>query len=191
LRDGGPFGVVTRDAGNASDAAASCDLDSCHPERCDEAGEACCDPFPGDGANYCNGGLACGANGCEAALQDCGPSTCDEGDICCDRCTGMCVNALSGAACPEDGRGANFTCPANEQRFLCGETLCETITSEYCESFTGGPGITTFTCRPLPGPCQGDPSCECLLAELGPTTPETECSLGKVLELVVVPPPAP
>lgn len=36
-----------------------CDYDSCHPERCDEVGELCCDPLPSDGPNYCNSGLEC------------------------------------------------------------------------------------------------------------------------------------
>lgn len=46
---------------------ADCEFDSCHPERCDEAGEPCCDPLPGDGPNYCNAGLTCLAEGCARA----------------------------------------------------------------------------------------------------------------------------
>lgn len=46
---------------------ADCEFDSCHPERCDEVGEPCCDPLPGDGPNYCNAGLTCLAEGCAQA----------------------------------------------------------------------------------------------------------------------------
>lgn len=43
---------------------ADCDFDSCHPERCDEIGEGCCDPLPSDGPNYCNSGLECVGGAC-------------------------------------------------------------------------------------------------------------------------------
>lgn len=57
----------------------SCDTDMCHPERCDEVGEACCDPLPGDGPNYCNNQLVCSSGTCELAVGDfeCGPVTCN------------------------------------------------------------------------------------------------------------------
>jgi hypothetical protein len=170
--------------------ASTCDLDSCHPERCDEVGEPCCDPFPSDSVNYCNAGLVCDPAGCRAP-PECGPTTCAASDRCCDSCTGSCVDALSGANCPEDNLSSDFVCPAEEQQFLCGETLCGAVTTEYCESFTAGPGITTYTCRTMPAACEGVPTCECVLAELGSTIPETECSVGALGELLVVPPPAP
>lgn len=43
-----------------------CEYDRCHPERCDDVGEPCCDPFPGDTVNYCNNGLQCTVSGCAA-----------------------------------------------------------------------------------------------------------------------------
>lgn len=46
-----------------------CGFDSCHPERCDELDEACCDPLPGDGPNYCNAGLLCTAGTCQLSTE--------------------------------------------------------------------------------------------------------------------------
>jgi hypothetical protein len=46
-----------------------CEFDSCHPDRCDEVGEPCCDPLPGDGPGYCNAELVCGASGCEEMAE--------------------------------------------------------------------------------------------------------------------------
>lgn len=88
-----------------------CTYDSCHPERCDQVGEPCCDPFPRDGVNYCNEGLECGSTGCAAPEgvdpeRLCNNVLCPEGQVCCDKCLGTCVDALSGANCPNDNSSA-------------------------------------------------------------------------------------
>ncbi len=60
LSDTTSFVATASDSGTTGpDAGSNCTFDSCHPERCDELGEPCCDPYPGDGPNYCNAGLAC------------------------------------------------------------------------------------------------------------------------------------
>ncbi len=65
LSDATSFVDAASDSGAAGpDGGSGCTLDSCHPERCDELGESCCDPYPRDGANYCNAGLSCVNNTC-------------------------------------------------------------------------------------------------------------------------------
>jgi hypothetical protein len=154
--------------------AENCAYDSCHPERCDQIGENCCDPFPGDGVNYCNGGLVCGADGCEAPADVaperlCGNVVCADGNICCDECTGSCVNALSGAYCPPQQCGDTFACGP--------DLTCATAT-QYCESFTGGPiPDPTYTCFDYPDLCTDTPTCACLAAA-GFTGPCTASAQG-------------
>jgi hypothetical protein len=146
-----------------------CEYDRCHPERCDQIGELCCDPFPGDGANYCNGGLECGALGCEPPEgvdpeRLCNNLLCPEGDVCCDKCLGTCINALSGANCPDDNSSATVC----DDAFPCGPELSCSSFTQYCERFTGGPlpAEPTYTCYDLPDACVDSPSCACL-AEAG------------------------
>lgn len=141
----------------------TCEYDRCHPERCDQIGENCCDPFPSDSENYCNGGLVCGGSGCEAPADVpserlCGSVLCEEGDICCDSCLGSCVDALSGANCPI------YEC---SETFACGDLQCD-LATEYCERFTGGPvpADPAYTCYPFSDACLDTPTCACL-AEAG------------------------
>ncbi len=147
-------------------AEESCEFDSCHPERCDEIGERCCDPFPGDGVNYCNGGLECTGAACEApagieAARLCGGTLCPEGEVCCDKCTGDCVNALSGAACPDDNDPARI-CASD---LPCGDDVCNAEV-QYCSRRSVGPSpqVLVYGCVPLPDACTDDPTCECWLA---------------------------
>ena len=83
---GGAPGDAGVDTGaGAGDGGSACDGGdpSCMPDGgapCSQAGDMCCDPFPGDGSNYCINGLLCdGANVCVS------PSSMDE--LSCDaRC---------------------------------------------------------------------------------------------------------
>jgi hypothetical protein len=196
--DGGAAGGTTSAAGSSSLPvdAGLCEFASCHPEWCDEVGEPCCDPFPGDGVNYCNEGLRCGASGCELPVdqEQCGSTLCEAGTVCCDRCAGSCVSALSGANCPEDNRPVDFSCDINQRSFQCGDAACDFVGTSYCEDFTAGPGIRQLTCRPLPAECVGAPSCACVLgsedfAGYGDFPPT--CSIGPEGEVIIVPPPVP
>ena len=143
-----------------------CEYDSCHPERCDQLGEACCDPLPGDGVTYCNGGLVCGAEGCQAPdgvapNRICNNVLCAEGDVCCDKCTGACVDALSGAQCPNDN-ASDTVC---SDTFPCGPALECSKSTQYCESFTADPELEpTYSCVALPEACLDEPNCPCLIA---------------------------
>lgn len=56
----------TSESDQASPCVPTCEFDSCHLERCDQVGEPCCDPQPGDGPNYCNAGLLCLDGTCTA-----------------------------------------------------------------------------------------------------------------------------
>lgn len=144
---------------------ADCEFDRCHPERCDQIGESCCDPLPGDGVNYCNAGLVCRANGCEAPAgvdpnRICNNVLCAEGDVCCDECTGACVNALSGAQCP------NTSSAECADSFPCGPGLECSKSTQYCESHVAGPLVEpaapNFSCVELPEACLDEPGCICL-----------------------------
>ncbi len=187
---------------------ADCEFDSCHPERCDEPGEPCCDPAPRDTVNYCNAGLVCGATGCERA-ETTTPE--EQARLACEQTGGTwdyqscgdyqcgappnCAAIQPGCNC---GLFANFgmlgceddaSCDTATQSFSCGEEMCASVAGAYCEALTGGPGITTYTCRDIPTACQGDAfGCECLLNQnLG----GYECRVGTAGSLILVPPPAP
>jgi hypothetical protein len=163
---------VQVDAGYACQLE-DCPYDSCHPERCDQIGENCCDPYPGDGVNYCNDGLECRGQSCEAPEsvapeRVCGTVLCDEGDVCCIPCMGSCVNALSGAGCPATECG---------ETFACGPDLTCATATQYCERFTGGPvPDPSYTCYDFPDTCDDTPSCACLAAAgyFGPCTASIE-----------------
>jgi hypothetical protein len=147
----------------------NCAYDRCHPERCDQVGERCCDPFPGDGVSYCNEGLECGISGCQVpegvdAERVCGNVLCAVGAVCCDQCLGTCVAALSGAYCPNDNASGTDCGDA----FACGPDLSCSRTTQYCESLTSGPiPDPVYTCNDAPEDCSGSLSCACL-AEAAP-----------------------
>lgn len=173
----------------------TCEFDSCHPERCDAVGEPCCDPLPGDGPNYCNNGLTCGAGGCEdPAAEDgplCGATQCAADEVCCDRCAGACVSMFAELLCAEDDRPATFTCEGEAPAFYCGpSTVCSDPTSQYCRIFQGGlPGPPSYDCLDLPVECAADPTCECTLQNI--SDPGAQCETGPNGELTVTPLPAP
>lgn len=142
----------------------SCEFDRCHPERCDQIGERCCDPLPGDGVNYCNAGLACGTAGCEAPADTaparvCGATLCAADERCCDKCAGTCIDALSGANCVDDNN-PDRVC-ANE--FECGSAGSCDASTQYCSRTSVGPSPQSFAyrCTPLPDACTSTPSCDC------------------------------
>lgn len=61
-------GTVDAAIDSGSDAGA----DASNSGPCDAVGDTCCDPFPGDGPNYCNGArLTCGANNSCIVNCDC------------------------------------------------------------------------------------------------------------------------
>src|SRR5690606_25011573 len=146
-------------------------FDSCHPERCDEVGEACCDPLPGDGPNYCGAGLVCGPNGCEASAASgppCGDVVCGSDERCCDKCLGSCVNALSGANCPDDNDPGRVC--TEPEGLPCGEQLC--LAGEYCLEYVAAsgdgsaPATTSRSCEVIPSACEVDEvTCECAGAD--------------------------
>jgi hypothetical protein len=46
---------------------------------------------------------------------------------------------------------------------LCGDVTCASIGTHYCERFAAGPTpLISATCRELPAPCEGNPSCDCV-----------------------------
>ncbi len=86
---------------------ADCDYDSCHPERCDQVGEPCCDPFPGDGPNYCNAALECMGNSCAERAETTTPE------------------AQAQQACEETGGTWDYESCGN---YVCGEAPnCDAI----------------------------------------------------------------
>jgi len=165
-----------------------CEYDSCHPERCDEEGEPCCDPLPGDGPNYCNGGLVCGSAGCERP-KPCGGIVCSPFDVCCDRCVPEC-RPPGDAPCAEDGRPADFVCDTAAVPFACGEETCASIGTQFCEDSTSGDGTEIHRCHDLPQPCIGHPSCACL-RDFEAIGLDHTCVVGLNGELIVTPPPSP
>jgi hypothetical protein len=199
-----PCGTLGPDA--LGTCVADCDEDSCHPERCDEAGEPCCDPFPGDGPNYCNATLACLGDVCatqetttpeEQARQSCEQTggTWDY-EACGHYICGLpsdCTAIIPGCDC---GPGRTFDtlgcapesqCDEGAPTFECGDQSCGTITSQYCERFTGGLGDVFYTCRDVPEECSRV-TCTCLVPDEG--LPYT-CGVGAGGELILQPPPAP
>lgn len=167
----------------------NCDYDSCHPERCDEPGEPCCDPLPSDGPNYCNEGLVCGPGGCEAPTF-CGAIVCAPGEFCCDRCEDRCQPLVQSSPCVEDERPEAFVCDAAMAAFSCGEETCASTGTQYCELSTSGDGVMTQACHDSPSSCVGHSSCACLL-RAGAITMEHTCMVGQGGELIVMPPPSP
>lgn len=185
---------------------ADCDFDSCHPERCDEAGEPCCDPLPGDGPNYCNATLTCldgvcseqetttpeeqARQSCEATggtweYEDCGHYVCGVPNDC-DAIIPGC-NCGAGRTFDTLGCAAEAQCADGAPSFECGEQSCGAITDQYCEQFTGGPGIVTYTCRDVPAECTRV-TCSCLIPDEGLSY---TCAAGSAGELILQPPPAP
>jgi hypothetical protein len=57
--EGGRWNMEGAPAGPCGDAGTTCS----------KSGDRCCDPFPGDGPNYCTGGLACCVNVCAATCS--------------------------------------------------------------------------------------------------------------------------
>jgi hypothetical protein len=99
------------DCGPGSHCCADCDGHQCVPDgsecpdlfcpgsACSLEGDPCCDPFPGDGPNYCGAGLTCcGNNLCASACEggapdltgdiECGSETCGTGQVCARPCCG-------------------------------------------------------------------------------------------------------
>ncbi len=116
---GGAGGVG--DAGEGGTGGAG---DGGTSDSCDEVGAPCCDPFPGDGPNYCNAGLTCGGDQCldcqclvGAYVPLCGQDgvtydaacgrACVTAPIACDgQCPCKCVTELAtGCASTEPGGG--------------------------------------------------------------------------------------
>jgi hypothetical protein len=114
---------------------------------CSGVGAPCCDPFPGDGPNYCNGGLLCGAN-----------NTCE---VDCD-----CPLGAYRPVCGVDGTTYDATC-GNEcvpVDIACnGECPCQCLVELATGCWSPEPGGGTPCCDGLQC-CNGvpyDPAGQC------------------------------
>jgi Chaperone of endosialidase len=105
--------------------------------------------FCPDGSNGC-AHWECRGGVCEIAFcatggtQDggsvrCGPNVCPAGERCCDHCTGSCVNALSGANCPDD----------NSPMHPCADAGCA-LSGSSCASTTCCAGLSCCSGIPIP-----------------------------------------
>lgn len=186
---------------------ADCAEDRCHPERCDEPGETCCDPLPLDGPNYCGPELTCVSNVCEEQAETTTPE--EQARLLCEQTGGswdtqscgnyscgnppVCTAQIPGCNCGPTSNFSELGCVedpacAAEPAFTCGDQSCTSLEEQYCEEFTGGPGITTYTCQQLPPECVGE-GCDCLVDESLPAPPT--CRVGDDGELILTPAPAP
>lgn len=96
---GGGGGLTTGGGGNGGAGGAS------DGGACGDEGEPCCDPFPGDGPNYCNGSLRCNGNTC----VDC---DCQRGayiPVC--GADGTTYDATCGRVCVPAAIACNGECP--------------------------------------------------------------------------------
>lgn len=180
-----------------------CELDSCHPERCDESGEPCCDPLPGDGPNYCNGGLECvgavcassGASMEEISCVTTGgtwdPGSC--GHYSCGR-PPSCEALIPGCNCGIDGTfgesgcAVDASCDAATMAFDCGTTSCDSVGTQYCDEADSGPaGTLVRSCADIPSSCfaDGEP---CTCTRLLQAVEGTSCRTGGEGQLVVTRP---
>jgi hypothetical protein len=190
-------------------ATNECDFDSCHPERCDEPGEPCCDPYPGDGPNYCNVGLTCSSDGCQRAqtttpeaqalaaceatggswdYQSCGDYVCGLPPDCTAIVAGCNCGYYASFESAPAGCQPDVACMTAGLDFGCGDQTCSTLATQYCEEFTSGPGIVTLNCQDIPEECLESTGCDCIVQA---SVPETTCRIGPNGERIVVPPPAP
>ena len=148
---GGAGDAAIDGGGGAVDAG---DDASAVGDGCDAVGEACCDPFPGDGPNYCIAGLVCGAgNMCEvncdcllgAYRPACGVD-------------GMTYDATCGDACVPVAIACHNECPCDESGGYC-TVGCSGVAPEQavidaCEALTDTEVCQTFVTNGLPSTCR-------------------------------------
>lgn len=150
--DGGGAGGGTDDAaidGGSFDAGS----DASASAPCDSVGDACCDPFPQDGPNFCDDlELKCGANNtcelnCECPLPAYIP-------VC--GVDGQTYNTACGTACVPVAIACNEECP-------CGGTFCtygctgaapDQEVIDACEAITDPSSCSSHVTGGIPSTCR-------------------------------------
>jgi hypothetical protein len=108
--------------------------------------------------------VACGGGESPPGGAACGPTSCDEGTVCCDHCVGPCVPENSGAQCPDDIIDPERVCAPQ----ACGASDSCDVDTEVCVG-TGpfGPSVMN-NCEPVTSGCETDRTCDCLAEALCP-----------------------
>ncbi|HEX2733174.1 MAG TPA: hypothetical protein VHM70_16300 [Polyangiaceae bacterium] len=117
----------------------------------------------------------------------CGAAACDEGERCCDPCSGGCVPEASGAQCARSDWPLAY-CDPTTRPFSCGNIECSFVADAYCEVADADTSQPVYTCRDLPSECVGMPACDCVLTDLASNG---SCSTGPDEQLIIALPSAP
>lgn len=133
---------------------------------CSATGDPCCDPFPNDGANYCDNGLECFLNYCI-----------DVSDLNGDCTDGACPDGLTpvtyfGIAGPSGPEFCSCSIPCADEPTLC-------PSGSTCATIADGPG-TVCVQDESGGQCtaEGDTGCSGLVASPTPCCDGLVCCEG-------------
>jgi hypothetical protein len=108
--------------------------------------------------------------GAGGAGEACGSIVCAAGMRCCDHCTGQCVNALSGANCPDDNDPTR-TCPCGQAGQVC------------CQAGVSQCGSGLLCCAGVPYPPEGECATQCdLRSDFNVKTDFSPVSSAQVLD---------
>jgi Chaperone of endosialidase len=136
------------DAGGCQQAS---DCRGVLPQIC----QMCADGSTGCAHWECRAGMCvtayCPVTAADGGGVPCGPAVCPSVDRCCDHCTGSCVNALSGANCPDDNNPMHACTDAG-----CAASGSSCLNTACCARLTCCSGVpvppgqaTCFTTCPI------------------------------------------